>query len=55
MYIQGIFMETADAYGHYTEPNSTPLNEKLVAMDGVIGHNVGSSTPRHERDSNSQL
>ena len=44
MYIQGIFMETTDAYGHYTGPNSTPLNEKLVAMDGVIGQLMDNLT-----------
>lgn len=33
----GIFMETPDAYGHATGPNSVHLNEQLVAMDVVIG------------------
>jgi predicted AlkP superfamily pyrophosphatase or phosphodiesterase len=35
MYIQGIYTETTDVYGHYTGPNSPELNAKLVAMDGV--------------------
>ena len=44
MYIQGIYMETADVYGHYTGPNSPELNAKLVAMDGVIGQLMDNLT-----------
>ena len=44
MYIQGIFMETPDAYGHVTGPESVQLNEKLVALDGVVGQLMDNLT-----------
>ena len=44
MYIQGIFTETIDAYGHSTGPNSPELIQKLVAMDGVIGQLMDNLT-----------
>ena len=44
MYIQGIYTETTDVYGHYTGPNSPELNAKLVAMDGVIGQLMDNLT-----------